>query len=166
MEQTLGEMYREHEAVHNPALSRYVVMIAHEDAETGNESIASGVLIGWEGRHLVATAKHCIQRDPRVLRESNFYQTIDNRMGTSPPVRILAKWMHPKLDIGWLEVDEALDAELNADQLFCGHVQAGPLHIIGFPACRMKTNEQRREKTLVKWQFVSLPVVHAACRIS
>jgi Trypsin-like peptidase domain len=153
MELTLGGMYAEHETVHYPELFKYVMMIAHENEEDGSESIGSGVLVGWEGRHLIATAAHCIRRNPRVMRECDFYLRTDGRMGTSPPVRILAKWLHPQLDIGFLEVDEALNAEMGEDQLFCEKVQSGPLHIIGHPTCRIETNEQLKEKTSVKSVF-------------
>ena len=155
MELTLGEMYREHETVHNPELFKYVVMIAHEDEDTEAECIGSGVLIGWQGRHLIASAAHCIRRNPRVLRGSDFYLRTDGRMGTSPPVRILTKWLHPTLDIGCLVVDEALGSELSQDQLLCGQVLSGPLHIIGYPACRIETNERLKEKTLVKSVFTT-----------
>ena len=81
--------------VHNKEIFKCVVIIAHEDEDMGNESIGSGVLIAWQGRHLIATAAHCIRRNPRVLRDTNFYHDDHNRMATSPPVRILGKWLHP-----------------------------------------------------------------------
>lgn len=155
MIQTLSEMYTEHETIHYPELFKYVVLIAHEDEETGEESIGGGVLVAWEGRHLIVTAAHVIRKNPRVIREGNFYQLVNTRLATSPPVRILGKRLHDDFDIGYLEVNEKLGVELGRDQLHCGSVQSGALHVIGYPVCRITTNERLSEKTMFKSVFTS-----------
>ena len=41
------------------------MMIVHEHEDTGTPNqIGSGVLVNMEGRHFVATAAHCIRRNP------------------------------------------------------------------------------------------------------
>ena len=63
---------------HLPELYQFIVAIAHEDDE-GNESIGSGVLVNLNGRHFVATAKHCIEHDPRVIHRHFFM--LENKIG-------------------------------------------------------------------------------------
>ncbi len=72
-------------------------------------------------------------------------------------MKILKRWSHPSLDIGFLEVGEALGPEMNEGQLFSGRVETGikggMLHVIGYPVCRMEVNERLKEMTLVKSVF-------------
>ncbi len=63
----MGE-YDEFLNVHYPHIFTYNILIAHEDQDTGAESIDTGVLVGLRGRHLIATAAHCIKRSPRNAR--------------------------------------------------------------------------------------------------
>jgi hypothetical protein len=57
-------------------LLNYVVPITHKDEE-GTDSIGSGVLVRVDGRHIVATARHCIEYSPQVMRS-------EVRLWTSP----------------------------------------------------------------------------------
>ena len=155
MEPTLDSIYWEHQKLHYPEMYKYVVMIAHENEDTGVESVGSGVNVRWGGRHLIATAAHCIRRNPRVMREDKFYEGRDGRFAASPPVRIIQRWTHPDLDIGFLEIGEALGEEMNEGQLFFGHIPNVPVHIIGYPVCRLQVDEQLKEKTLVKSVFAT-----------
>ena len=154
--------YDEFVTVHNPNIFPYNVLLAHEDEDTGEESIGTGVMVGLGGHHLIATAAHCIRRNPRVMREDNFFINQYNKMATSPPVKILERWLHPDLDIGFLKVGEALGLEMNEGQLYCGlikgGIEGGLLHVVGYPACRKEVNERLRDMTLVKSVFGSIVI--------
>jgi len=60
-------MYREFNEVYLPDLSHFVLPIVHED-ELGSECVGSGVSINILGRHFVASARHCLEHNPREFR--------------------------------------------------------------------------------------------------
>jgi hypothetical protein len=155
VDEALGKLYEEFDQVHYPHLSRYVVSIAHEDEDPGTDKIGSGVSVAFGGRHFIATAGHCIKRNPRVMRGNDFFTTSD-RIVTIPPVRIIGKWSHASLDIGMLEVAEVLDLEMIDTQLCFDRISEGyVLHIIGFPESRRTIDHRRREIDLVKTAFAA-----------
>lgn len=151
--------YEEITMIHYPNIFPFNILIAHEDVDFGDESIGTGVMVGLGGRHLIATAAHCIKRNPRVMRETNFFMDKQYKMRSEPPVRILGHCVHPRLDIGLLEVGEALGPEVREDQLYTGNdeaaLRAGMLSVIGHPGCRIDVDEARKEITLVKSVFGS-----------
>jgi len=61
--------YREFYTLHLPHLISYVVPVLQ--SKNGRVEIGSGVLVNADGRHFVATAKHCIDADVRVIRSTN-----------------------------------------------------------------------------------------------
>lgn len=79
----------------------------HEDQNDGSECIGTGVMVGLGGHHLIATAAHCIRRNPRVMRENHFFMNKHGKLDTSPVVKIMKRWLHHDLDIGFLEVADA-----------------------------------------------------------
>jgi hypothetical protein len=157
-ETSLEDAYKEFTTVHYPNLFKYIVAIAHEDADTGSESIGTGVMVRLGGHHLVATAAHCIKRNPRVMHDDNFYMDNNHRLATTPPVRIIQSWSQPSFDIGFLEVEEALGPEMDEAQLCSGLIQEGPLHIVGHPICRIEVNERTKELTLVRSVFSTIVI--------
>ncbi len=120
----VGE-YDEFKDVHYPRLFPYVILLAHENEDDGRESLGSGVKIALGSHHLIATAAHCIKRNPRVIRDENFYITTENKIATSPRVRLLQSWVHDTLDIGWLEIGEALGAEMTEESCIASPAQRG-----------------------------------------
>lgn len=152
----MGE-YDEFVKLHYPNIFPCNILLAHEDEDDGTERVGTGVMVGMGRHHLIATAAHCIRRNPRVMREANFFINKHNKLDTSPQVKILGRWLHPTLDVGFLEVGEALGPEMNEGQLYCAPlkvgIEGGLLHIIGYPDCRQEFNERLREVTLVKSVF-------------
>ncbi len=136
--------YDEFVGVHYPVIFEYVILIAHEDAN-GIDCLGSGVKIAWGNRHFIATAAHCLKRTPRVIRDDKFCLTTENKVLTSPKTRILKSWMHDTLDVGCLEIDEALGAEMTEEQLHCNPVVDGFFHIIGIQTCRNEVNERLKD---------------------
>jgi hypothetical protein len=151
--------YDEITMIHYPNIFPFNILIAHENVDTGAECLGTGVIIVLGGHHLIATAAHCIKRNPRIMRESNFFMDKQSTMRSEPPVRILGQWLHPSLDIGLLEVGEALGPEMREDQLYTGNdaaaLRAGMLSVVGHPLCRTEVDEARKEITLVKSVFGS-----------
>src|SRR6185437_6525766 len=121
----------------------YNILLAHEDEDDGTECLGTGVMVGIGGRHLIATAAHCIRRNPRVMRKGNFFLDRHYKMATRPPVKILDRWLHPYLDSGFLEVAEAMGPEMSEGQLHCDPLkkvgdEGGQFYIVGYPVCRQE----------------------------
>jgi hypothetical protein len=114
-------------------LKQYCVMVAHRD-EFGDEKIGSGVLVKVCGRHLVATAAHCIKDDPRVIPGDGFCLIEKRRFVSDRPVRILHRRWHDTLDIGFLELESACGTELETDHLCSERIVGGSVYVIGNPA--------------------------------
>ncbi len=148
-----GKMYEEFVNVHNPNLFNYVVLIIHENVDAGEENVGSGVMVGMDGRHFIATAAHCMKRNPRVIINDDFYVATNGKIVVNHPVRILRRWSHPDLDIGFLEVGKSLGTEMGEGQLFSGPILGGFLHVVGHPTSRIEVNEPQKEITLVKSVF-------------
>src|SRR5438270_3856158 len=104
---------------HLPALLKYAVAIAHED-DDGTACIGSGVFVTARGRHFIATAEHCIRRNPQVMVGD--FHLIDDRIVARNPLRILASRSHASLDIGLLEVESPNQPELQQTQLCCDRI--------------------------------------------
>ena len=148
--------YAEVEKRYLPDLYQFIVPIAHE-RDDGSECIGSGILVNLSGRHFIATAKHCIQHDPRVIH-SRFFM-VENQAGTQArfetdrPIRILKRGWHPTLDVGFLEVAEALACEMTEDQLCFAKLTAGSVFVVGHPVCRIERLRERRELILNRCSF-------------
>lgn len=117
-----------------PDLMRCVVAIFSVD-EDSELSVGSGVLVNVGGRHLIATAAHCIKNRPQVMR-------CISPVNTTHPVemhgaRILRTGWHPNndLDIGFLEIEDPNCLELEWGQLGRGPV-GSEVHIVGYPSVR------------------------------
>lgn len=158
MIQSSEQTGREAAKVHYPELFSRVVMIIHENEDSGVESVGAGVLVNVGDRHFVATAAHCIRRNPRVIREG--YWTRNKTWVTAPrEVRIIKGGAHTGIDLGFLEVAEAVGPEMSEDQLLSSQSVAlkpdWSLHIIGYPILTLKTHDQLRMRTLHKKVFIS-----------
>lgn len=149
------DAYEELERVHIPNISEYILAIAHKNEDSGEESIGTGVMIGFRGHHLVATAAHCIKNNPRVIHSENFGINDAGDFITSPIVNIIQTWSHSHLDIGFLQIKEPLGSEMSEDQLCSDQIKEGLRYIIGYPVCRIETNELLKEKIFVKSIFGS-----------
>ena len=139
-----------------PHLYQYIVPIAHED-DDGEESIGSGVLVNINGRHFIATAKHCIEHDPRVIHDR--FIMVENQSGTKArfvtdkPIRIIQKGWHPSLDVGFLEIAETPALEVTEDQLCFEKLTAGSVFVAGHPVSRIERIKERREMILNRCSF-------------
>ncbi len=146
--------YLELEARYLPDLYKFVVAIAHEN-ETGEDCIGSGVLVNIRGRHFIATAKHVMERNPRVIHR-DFY-LLNNRCGTDNPIRILKSGKHPVLDVGFLEIAVPPSSEITQDQIcFQTPLKAGCVHVIGHPVCTIQRIEKRHEFIINRCSFGSV----------
>jgi hypothetical protein len=144
------DVYLDFSNSHLPDLFRYVTAIAHID-EDGNEAIGSGVFVQIHGRHFVATARHCIENNPRLLL-GDFSAT---RKGIVPdrPVQIIQSGWHETLDIGFLETTDLNHSELSESHLCFEKIVAGPVHVVGHPEDRQEVDKRRREISLFKCAF-------------
>jgi len=147
----MGE-YAEFVTVHYPNLFSYVVLVIHENA-AGEERMGSGVMVRMDGRHLIATAAHCMEHNPRLVVDADFYMNTNDKIVVNHRVKILRRWTHPDPDIGFLEVGRALGTEMSEDQLHSGTIAGGLLYVVGYPDCQKEVNEPRKEITLVKSAF-------------
>ncbi len=136
---------------HLPNLYKYVVPIAHEDIETEEESLGSGASVNINGRHFIATARHCIEQDTRVLL--NDYYFTGGRFVSPEAPRILSTQWHDTLDLGFLELDQAIGQELKADQLSFDPILSGVMHVLGFPVCNILRDEAQNPTTIQKCAF-------------
>jgi hypothetical protein len=121
-----AHLYAEFSAHHLPDLFNYVVPILN-----GNKELGSGVLVNWHGRHIVATARHCIEKQPRVFRPTSRIE--QNKDVRTEEMRILGVELHNTLDIGLLEIEDPERAELSANQICKDRITDGMVHIVGFP---------------------------------
>lgn len=116
---------------HLPNLFTYVVPILDGEVLNGQNGLGSGVLVNYHGRHIVATAKHCIEVHPRVfLCESRPKQ--DETVNMRELGIIRADW-HISIDIGYLEIEDPQTNEMTADHLCEKQILQGIVHIIGHP---------------------------------
>ncbi len=120
---------REFYTLHLPHLISYVVPVLQ--SKKRRVEIGSGVLVNAGGRHFVATAKHCIDADVRVIRSTNPLQ----RAGTTGtrPLRIIGRGWHDTLDLGYLEIIDPESAELCWDQLCNDRIVSGLVQFVGYP---------------------------------
>lgn len=105
-----------------------------ETAKTRDDEMGAGVLIEISGRLLVATAAHCIEKNPAVL-EDTFELQAPSR------VKILRGGLGENLDIGFLELGRDSDIPIlnkgyvTLDMLSVQFPKpADMVHIVGFPA--------------------------------
>jgi hypothetical protein len=143
-------MYREFNTTYLPDLSRFVVPIFHED-EYGTESLGTGVFVNILGRHFVASARHCIERNPRIMLGD--YRWTNNKAIAKRPVRIFRSALHATLDIGFLEIEPASQHELQAQQLFVGQVENGYLFVLGYPVSELVQNKVVGDICVTGWPF-------------
>jgi hypothetical protein len=139
-------LYAEFAANYLPDLFNYVVPILN-----GNKELGSGVLVNWQGRHLVATARHCIENKPRVFRPTSRLE--QNKNVTTHQLRILRTEWHDTLDIGYLETDDPDAAELGADQLCNDRIADGMAHIVGFPTIMARVDWPNRNISICGGSF-------------
>jgi hypothetical protein len=148
--------YADFEKKHLPNLYKFVIAIAHED-EHGKESLGSGVLINLNDRHFIATARHCIERNPRLIHDS-FVMLGDRdrknlRFQTDRSIPILKKDWHPRLDVGFLEIARTPGAAMTRDQLCFGKPVSGLLHVIGHPTSKLEWSDDKGELILNRCSF-------------
>jgi hypothetical protein len=120
---------REFYTLHLPHLINYVVPVLQ--SKDGGIEIGSGVLVCASGRHFVATAKHCIDANVRVVRSAVPVQ----RTGTTKtmPLQIKDRGWHDSLDIGYLEIADPECAELSWEQLCNDRIVEGMAQFVGYP---------------------------------
>jgi hypothetical protein len=133
-----------------PDLYKFVVAIAHEN-EDGDECLGSGVLVNLEGRHFIATAKHVMERNPRVMHRD--FIMVNDRLGTDNPIKILKSELHSLLDVGFLEIEVPPSSEITQDQICFQSPSAGCVWVIGHPACRFQRIQERREFIITRCSF-------------
>ena len=120
-------VYAEFSANYLPDLFCYVVPI-----HIGDDKLGSGVLVNYQGRHIVATAKHCIENKPRVFVPTvriGSHETVRTRQ-----LRVIRVELHDELDIGYLEIEDPNCHELQTNQLCQKRIMGGMVHVIGYPS--------------------------------
>jgi hypothetical protein len=127
---------REFYSLHLPYLIGYVVPVLQ--SKKGDVELGSGVLVKVNGRHFVATAKHCIDADVRLIRSYDPTQRVGT-VGTRP-IQIIARGWHDTLDLGYLEIENPECAELNWDQLCYDRIVGGMVQVVGYPIALVETN--------------------------
>ncbi len=120
--------HREFYTLHLPSLIAYVVPVLQ--SKDGGIEIGSGTLVNAGGRHFVATAKHCIDANVRVVRSTNPIQRVGST--STRPLQILGRGWHNELDLGYLEIDDPECAELNWDQLSNDRIESGLVQFVGY----------------------------------
>lgn len=125
-----------------PDLLRFVVAIFSRSGELG-----SGVLVNVGGRHLVATAAHCIDNHPQVMictSPVNVHRPVEMR-----GVRVLDTVRHPNedIDIGYLEIEDPRSSELGWGQLGLGAV-GSEVHVVGYPTSHAKVDHASQVLTV------------------
>jgi trypsin-like peptidase len=139
-----------------PHLYQCIVAIAHK-GDDDEESIGSGVYVNINGRHLIATARHCIERAPRIINDR--FILLVNKDGrnagflTDRPMQIVNAGWHARLDVGFLEITEPPAVEVAEGQLCLTRQAAGAVFVIGHPTCRLERIKERREITLYRCSF-------------
>lgn len=128
------------DSIHLPHLLRYVVAIMWDP----NLQLGAGVLVKVQGRHFLATAAHCIKKNPEVR-----LCTLPVKLTTPVEMRSLrildAGWHDdPGMDIGYLEISDPESAELGWDQLLQDQAPDGDAHIIGYPTARAQIDFARK----------------------
>jgi hypothetical protein len=156
---SIEQVTEETSLAHYPELYRRVVMIVHEHEDTGTpHQIGSGVLVNVEGRHFVATAAHCIRRNPCVIREGQWNPNTSAPLPQRSAV-IIRAGTHKLLDIGFLEVATVLGPEIGEEQLYFNQGLAlqphWSLHVIGYPVKTIAKSEPLQMMTMRKKAFVS-----------
>lgn len=138
-----------------PTVFSYTIPIFSKN-EDNSPQIAAGVLVKVADKLLVATAAHCIAKDPVVLPEKEFFIPPD-----PGGVAIIAREIDKKLDIGLLELreDDAFKALCKSCCLL-GQVSLAPIpkggmcHVVGFPNHARKLSGRTYE--VVKQGFGSV----------
>ncbi|MBN1488345.1 MAG: trypsin-like peptidase domain-containing protein, partial [Phycisphaerae bacterium] len=93
--------------------------------------LGSGVLVNNSGHHFVATARHCIDADVRVIRSTNPLHHVGST--SSRPLNILNRGWHDTLDLGYLEIEDPECAELGWGQLSNDRIVSGMAQFVGYP---------------------------------
>jgi hypothetical protein len=132
-------------------------------ADSKDFSIGSGVLIEIEGRLFIATAYHCIRRNPVLLMDG---MELTYRQGApilpQPRIRILRSGGDPSIDIGLLELEtgksilsEAGYFSCSLDQVHTQKIpvtgpedQPNPIHVAGWPRYSQDIQGERLFRTL------------------
>lgn len=128
---------REFYTLHMPHLINYVVPVLQ--FKKGAVELGSGILVKVNERHFIATAKHCIDADVRVIRSNNPLQ----REGVtgSENLRIVGRGWHDTLDLGYLEIVDPYCAELGWENLSNDRIVSGTVQFVGYPEVLVKTNQ-------------------------
>jgi hypothetical protein len=150
IDQTLYREFAQFNTAYLPDLNRFVMPIVHRD-DKGRPCIGSGVWTNVQGRHLVATAKHCIQHDPYLIRNEFFIAGNQIRADDSLPIR--SRGWADDLDIGYLEVEPHPNPELHENQLCSDRIVTGYVHVIGHPRSEMQVDQARREISMFRCAF-------------
>jgi hypothetical protein len=127
--------YQESRSVYLPNLINYVVPVIQERKNKGAQ-IGSGVLVGAEGRHFIATAGHCIDAvDARVraVRSSKPLRPHPAPNTPSRDLETLDRGWHDTLDLGYLVIADPECPELRWDQLCDRQIAEGLVHFVGYP---------------------------------
>lgn len=129
----------EFHSIYLPHLINYVVPVLQH--KNNKIEIGSGILVKAGQRHFVATAKHCIDADVRVLRSVSPIQ----KAGEWPmrPLPILQKGWHDTLDVGFLEINDPEWTEIGWEQLCTDRIVDGPVHVIGYPEVLVQAVETK-----------------------
>jgi hypothetical protein len=143
---------------HMPYLFQSVILIAHEN-DDGEECIGSGVFVKLNDRHFVATAKHCIEHDPRVVfgrfTMGENQSPRKARIFPHSPARIIKSGWHSTLDLGYLEIASSPDVELTEAHLGFPITLSAPVHVIGHPIYCIERDESQNRIEIRKKVFQS-----------
>lgn len=116
--------------------------------ETGRDDLGAGVLVEISDRLFVATAAHCIEEKPRILKD-HFYLPYDDES-----IQILDRGTDDDLDVGFLELknDPSIPtiarARWSLDQIHVGDPPKpsdGMLFVVGFPVSGRTNSPQLLE---------------------
>jgi hypothetical protein len=128
------QLYADFPSTYLPDLFKYVVPIVHED-DDGKECLGSGVWVRVGDRHLIASARHCVERYPRLVLGDEFILQ-GGRILPKQTAAIRTKFLHPVFDLGVLEIDSSSPPkELLTSQLSFDQIVGGSVHIVGHPIC-------------------------------
>jgi|GEM_PF-6185354 len=151
-----GLLYLDFANKYLPDLFKFVVPIVHQ-GENGREYLGSGVLVNTNDRHFIASARHCIERDPRPIIGDDFFVE-RNRIVPKQTVREVRRDWHQTLDIGFIEIlplnlSSLNLAEVHRSQFSSRKIVEGMVHVIGHPKCLSDFNVAQRHMIITKAAF-------------
>jgi hypothetical protein len=124
--------HREFHLLHLPYLINFVVPVVQ--LKTGRIEIGSGVLVRADGRHFIATAKHCIDGTKvRVVRSVVPLQLQEAGISSTRELSIRKTGWHDTLDLGYVEIEDPECPELAWDQFCHERITGGLVQFVGYP---------------------------------